>query len=71
MIALQHLDDYVEAYEAARATGRSVPLVEFLPPVGHPQRTETLIELVRVELEYSWQAGNGERVEQYQQMFPA
>ena len=65
------LDDYVEAYEVARGAGRPRELAECLPPVDHPQRTQTVIELVRVDLEYNWESGHGMRVEQYQQMFPA
>ncbi|MHB0959729.1 MAG: protein kinase domain-containing protein [Pirellulaceae bacterium] len=67
----QVLDDYVEAYEAARAAGRSVQLPEFVPAVHHPQRMETVIELVRVDLEYNWESGHRMCVEQYQRMFPA
>ncbi|MHB8970148.1 MAG: protein kinase family protein [Pirellulaceae bacterium] len=68
---MQQLDDYVEAYEVARGAGCPRELVECVPPIDHPQRTEIVIELVRVDLEYSWELGHGMRVEQYQQMFPA
>ncbi len=66
----QQLDDFVEAYEVACAAGRPRNLADFVPPAGHPERIETVIELVRVDLEYSWQMGSGQHVEQYQRLFP-
>ena len=66
----QQLDDFVEAYEVARESGRSHNVADFIPPIDHPQRHETIVELVRVDLEYSWREGQGKRLEQYRHMFP-
>ena len=66
----QQLDDFVEAYEVAREAGQARDLADFVPPAEHPQRRATIVELVRVDLEYSWRDGPGKRVEQYQRMFP-
>ena len=66
----QQLDDYVEAYEAARESGAHLDVADFVPPADHPQWSETIVELVRVDLEYRWTSGHGRSVEQYQGMFP-
>ena len=67
----RQLDEYIEAYESAREAGDALDLTDFVPPMDHPQWSETIVELVRVDLEYSWASGQGRRVEQYQRMFPA
>ncbi len=66
----QQLDEFVEAYEAARESGADPDLVDFVPSADHPQWRETIAELVRVDLEYGWTRGHDRRVEQYQSMFP-
>ena len=67
---LQQLDDFVEAFEIACATGGQPSVADYVPSADHPQRRETVVELVRVDLEYRWQAGRGPFVEQYQHLFP-
>ncbi len=66
----QQLDDYVEAYEAARELEVHLDVADFVPPADHPQWGETIVELVRVDLEYRWRSGHGRSVEQYQGLFP-
>ncbi len=68
--SLRQLDDYVEAYEIAHESGDPANLVDFAPSPGHPARFETVIELVRVDLEYGWQSGDRKDIDLYQQMFP-
>ena len=55
---------------ACPATGTAVVVGGVCPPLGHPQRRETIVELVRVDMEYSWAKGQGNRVEDYQMLFP-
>jgi serine/threonine protein kinase/tetratricopeptide (TPR) repeat protein len=64
------LDEFVEAFETSQAEASAPPLEEFLPDVDHPLRFTVLRELVRVELEYSWQRGRPQRLEHYQERFP-
>jgi serine/threonine protein kinase/tetratricopeptide (TPR) repeat protein len=64
------LEDFLENYELVRRQGRPLSLGAFAPPLGHPQRRETVVELVRVDMEYSWAQGQGNRVEDYQMLFP-
>jgi serine/threonine protein kinase/predicted Zn-dependent protease len=64
------LEDFLESYELVRRQGRPLSLGAFAPPLGHPQRRETVVELVRVDMEYSWAQGQGNRVEDYQMLFP-
>jgi serine/threonine protein kinase/regulator of sirC expression with transglutaminase-like and TPR domain len=64
------LDEVVEAYEVARARGDRADLAVFLPPPEHPEYLAFLCELVRVDLEYSWQDGRPNRLDHYRGRFP-
>src|SRR5438477_1947759 len=64
------LDDVVEAYEAARARDGRIDLAEFLPAADHPEYLAILCELIRVDLEYSWQDGQPNRLDHYRERFP-
>ncbi len=64
------LNDFVEAYEAARSRGDRPDLTEFLPAPGHPLRPTVLRELVRVELEYQWEQGETASARHYLRLFP-
>ncbi len=64
------IDDIVEAYESARARGDRGDLAGFLPPPDHPEYLAILCELVRVDLEYSWQDGRPCRLDHYRSRFP-
>ncbi len=68
--SLRQLDDYVEAYEVARESGGLLNLLDFAPAPDSPERFDTVIELVRVDLEYGWKSGDRKQIEHYQQMFP-
>jgi eukaryotic-like serine/threonine-protein kinase len=63
------LDDYVAAYEAARAGNDQADPAAFLPPPEHPLHGEVLRELIRVDLEYAWRSGQRRRLEDYQAAF--
>jgi serine/threonine protein kinase/Tfp pilus assembly protein PilF len=64
------IDTVVEEYESARSRGETVDLARFLPPCAHPQYLAILCELVRVDLEYSWQDGRPNRLDHYRNQFP-
>lgn len=66
----QVVDEYVAAYEAARAGGGADP-ADFLPPVEHPHYLDVLSELIRVDLELGWNDGLQPRLENYRDRFPA
>ncbi len=64
------LDEVVEAYESARARDGRVDLGDFLPDQEHPEYLAILCELIRVELEYTWQHGRPVRLDDYRCRFP-
>src|SRR6185312_10442903 len=64
------VDVAVDAYESARARGDRVDVATFLPPPDHPEYLAILCELVRVDLEYSWQDGRPNRLDHYRGRFP-
>jgi serine/threonine protein kinase/regulator of sirC expression with transglutaminase-like and TPR domain len=64
------VDEIVDAYEAARSLGDPADLTVFLPPRDHPEYLAILCELVRVDLEYSWQDGRPNRLDHYRGRFP-
>ena len=63
------LDDYVAAYEAARAGNDKADPAAFLPPPEHPLHGDVLRELIRVDLEYAWRSGQRRRLEDYEAAF--
>jgi serine/threonine protein kinase/tetratricopeptide (TPR) repeat protein len=65
-----NVDEVVDAYEAAQVLGDPADLAEFLPPPDHPEFLAILCELVRVDLEYSWQFGRPKRLDHYRGRFP-
>jgi serine/threonine protein kinase/tetratricopeptide (TPR) repeat protein len=64
------IDEIVDAYEAAWALGDPADLSVFLPPSDHPEYLAILCELIRVDLEYSWQDGSPNRIDYYRARFP-
>jgi serine/threonine protein kinase/lipoprotein NlpI len=65
------LDDYVAAYEEARAAGGGPRLDDFLPPEGHKLRRPALRELVRVSMELDRREGCPRPLEDYLRSYPA
>src|SRR3954452_17628097 len=57
------IDDYVLAYESACAAGESTDISSFFPPPDHPRRSEGIVELLRVDLEYAWRDGIRDRLD--------
>src|SRR5688572_17034532 len=64
------LDRYLEPFEAARLAGDDPDLTAFLPPADDPAYLPVLRELVRVDLEFAWDAGEGRRLDSYRDRFP-
>jgi serine/threonine protein kinase/tetratricopeptide (TPR) repeat protein len=59
------IDSIVEAYEQARAGGAPADLREFLPGDESDTYRVAALELMRVDLEYSWQGGEPRRLDTY------
>ena len=64
------LDDFVDAFEAARRGDPKADPARFLPAPGHSRYAAVLAELVRIDLEYHWQEGTARRLEEYRPRFP-
>lgn len=67
---LQTVGEYVEAFEAARARDGFADIPVFLPHPADPLHLGVLRELVRIELEWSWERGKPRRLEDYRISFP-
>src|SRR5262245_47225462 len=64
------LDDFIQAYEAAKARGERIELKTCLPDPSDPLYGSVLRELVRVDLEYNWDRGQPRPLEEYRNSFP-
>jgi serine/threonine protein kinase/tetratricopeptide (TPR) repeat protein len=64
------LNDLLEAYEHARAVEGDVDLQACLPSASHPLYREARSELVRLDLEYSWQNRRPKPLAAYVALFP-
>ena len=64
------LDDYIKAFEEARLGDPNARLADFLPRGDRALYPDVLRELVRVDLELSWQGEHGKRLEDYAAEFP-
>jgi eukaryotic-like serine/threonine-protein kinase len=71
-IAPTDVDSAVEAYEAARERdpGSAADLRQFAPEATHPAYATVVVELVRVDLEHTWQPNDPSRLARYRTMFP-
>jgi hypothetical protein len=64
------LDAFVRAYELAYARDREARFTDFLPQSDHPLYRAVLRELVRVDLEYSWEQGCPKSLDHYLEARP-
>lgn len=64
------LDAVIRRYEASWSVTVPADMAEYLPRAGDPWRRRTLIELIKVDQELCWQAGQGRRLEQYVEQWP-
>ncbi len=69
-VPVGELDEFVAAYEVAKAGDPAAEWADFLPPRDHPLYPAVLRELVRIDLEAGWDQGRPCRLEDYQRRFP-
>ncbi|MBI1323348.1 protein kinase [bacterium] len=63
------LDSYIESFERAAVRGFADPS-DFLPPQEHPRRQDVLVELLRVDMELSWERGERRGLDHYRTRYP-
>jgi HD-GYP domain-containing protein (c-di-GMP phosphodiesterase class II) len=66
---MDDLDGFVEAFETDRSR-EAVDLARYLPDRDHALYPKVLRELIRIDLEYSWQQGRPQSLDEYQVRFP-
>ncbi len=67
------LNAAVGAFELKMESGQEccvTELANFLPPINHCEYRDTLVELVRVDLEYGWSRGTPKLLDEYFHHFP-
>lgn len=64
------IEDIIESYEDACASGRSVSIRDFLPTKDDPSRLRVLQELIRVEMDRSFRNGISLALEDYRAEYP-
>jgi len=64
------LEDYIEAFEKAQARDANTDFVDFLPDSGHPLYAIVLQELIRSDMEFSYQRNTPRKPEDYFQRLP-
>jgi hypothetical protein len=64
------LDDFIQAFEVARAQVPQADLTAFLPSPDDPLYRRVLRELIRVDLEYGWERDRPKSLDEYRQSFP-
>jgi serine/threonine protein kinase/predicted Zn-dependent protease len=64
------IEDIIESYEDACASGRSVSIRDFLPTKDDPSRLRVLQELIRVEMDRSFRNGIPLALEDYRAEYP-
>ena len=62
--------ELIDAFEAARRRTKHIEMVDFIPKPSHPLHREVAAELIRVDLEYSWNDGNRKSLEDYRDVAP-
>ncbi len=64
------VEPYVESFEEAICDGDRIGIAHFLPPLQNPLRMMVLIELIRVDLEWSHKRGRPAELASYRAEFP-
>lgn len=70
MNAALTIDSVIESFERQRSQNRSTSLSDFLPAQDSAEFNTLLTELVRVDLEFSWEEGQPRRLEEYLSTYP-
>ena len=63
-------DAFISAYEEGRRRTGSARICDHLPSAQHPHRVAVLAELIRVELEFEWEAGRRPELADYLGEYP-
>jgi eukaryotic-like serine/threonine-protein kinase len=66
----KELDDFIQSYESAWADGEPADLKTFLPDSDNPLYIPVLREVVRIDLEYKWDRGRPQPLEEYRSSYP-
>jgi serine/threonine protein kinase/Flp pilus assembly protein TadD len=66
----EELDRFIARFEAAHSRGACPDIIEFLPTAHHALYRDVLRELVRIDLEYAFEAGEPKRLQDYASRFP-
>lgn len=64
------LDGLLRAFETAQIRRQTVTIEEFLPDPSDPEYLVALCELVRLDMEFSWDRGKPRRLADYRERFP-
>lgn len=64
------LEEIVEDFELQRARRSDLRIADYVPNANHPQYNEVVVELVRVDLEFSYREGQPRSLEHYLADFP-
>ena len=64
------LESLIDAYETAQAWTGAARVDEFLPQREHPHYRDILVELLCIDLEYSWRRGTKKGLDEYRSAFP-
>jgi serine/threonine protein kinase/Flp pilus assembly protein TadD len=67
----EEIDPFIEAYEESQGRGDVVQIGDFVPETTHPHFAAILCELIRADLEYSWERGQPRSLEHYLSVFPS
>lgn len=65
------LDELIEAFETHRESDADVSVDRFFPEPNHPRFTEFVVELLRVDLEHTWNEGRRDQLHRYVELYPA
>ncbi len=64
------LDDILDGFEVVWNRDGIADVQDFLPDASHPDFDQVAVELLCVDLERRWEAGEPKQVEDYQRQFP-
>src|SRR5688500_5643430 len=64
------VERFAVAFERARAKAGNAPLEEFLPPHEHPAYADIGLELLRIDLELTYQKNQAPSLHEYRRRFP-
>src|SRR5262245_64127221 len=67
---LEWVDEVADRFEAAWKQGPAPRLADFLGGAAGPSRPALFRELIKIDLEYRWRAGDRRRLEDYLAEFP-